>query len=173
MPGSARRCVIAAMVALSTACAAVPQAGAASSAASAAGNSLTASATLDTSYDPFDPTAAISGRILATGHKYGPRHCLRDREVWAYYTAVSGQTYSTDADRPTNKKGRFTFTQIHVKYGDADINGIVPPSGGTVTYTLRATPEHAPKRRGDINESYKCRAVSTTVQVEVPPEPPT
>jgi hypothetical protein len=60
-----------------------------------------------------------------------------------------------------------------VKYGDAGINGIVPPSGGTVTYTLVATPAHAPKRRGDILDSYKCRRVSTTVHVEVAPQPPT
>ena len=58
-------------------------------------------------------------------------------------------------------------------YGSADNNGVVPPSGGTVTFTLTLTPEHAPKRRGDILNSYKCPDVSTTVSVEVTPQPPT
>jgi hypothetical protein len=137
-----------------------------------AGNSITATATLDTSYDPYNPTAAIRGRIMAGGHKYGPRHCLSDRDVWAYYTDVGGQPHSIDADRPTDKKGRFTFTQIPVKYGDASINGTVPPSGGTVTYTVSPSAAHAPKRRGDILDRYRCRSVSTTVEVQVPPAPP-
>jgi hypothetical protein len=172
MPDSVKRCAAALALTALTSCLALSQAAGAPTATSAAGNSISATATLDTSYDPYFPTTRITGQIVAKGHKYGPRQCLRDREVWAYWTDLSGQTVSTDADNPTNKKGRFTFTQISVDYGDTS-SSTVPDSGGTVTYTLTPSPEHAPKRRGDINSSFRCPAVSTTVQVQVPPRPGT
>ena len=134
-------------------------------------NVITASGTVNSTYDPYSPTVAITGQISATGHKYGPRHCLALRDVWASHPSSSGQVYMTDADRPTSGKGRFKFSQIELKYGGPDINGDVPPSGGSVTFTLTLTPEHAPKRRGDITDSFKCPNVSTTVTVVVPPAP--
>lgn len=150
-----------------------PAQGTPTATAAKSGNIITAGGTVDASYDPYAPTVAISGQILATGHKFGPRHCLALRDVWASHPSSSGQVYMTDADRPTNGKGRFKFSQIELKYGGPDTNGDVPPSGGPVTFTLTLTPEHAPKRRGDILDSFKCPNVSTTVQVQVPPEPPT
>jgi len=135
------------------------------------GNTITATATIDATYDPNEPTTAIKGRIQATGHKFGPRHCLSEREVWAYWTGPSGKTFSIDADNPTDRKGRFTFTQIPVHYGTDPDFGAISSAGGTLTYTLSPSPEHAPKKRGDITSSFKCPPVSTTVEVQVPPAP--
>jgi hypothetical protein len=140
--------------------------------ATKSGNVITASGTVDSTYDPASPTVAIRGQITATGHKFGPRHCLAGRDVWASHTDLSGQVHTPDADRPTNGKGRFKFSQIEIKYGSADNGGDVPPAGGQVTFTLTLTPERVPKRRGDITDSFKCPNVSTTVQVQVPPGPP-
>jgi hypothetical protein len=137
------------------------------------GNRITATGSVDATYDPFEPTAAITGQVSAIGHKFGPRHCVAQRDVWASYPSVSGQMYMTDADRPTNGKGRFHFSQIHLYYEAGFGNGVVPPSGGSVTFTLTMLPARAPKRRGDILDSFHCPNVSTTVTVEVPPEPPT
>jgi hypothetical protein len=135
--------------------------------AAKSGNVITATGTVDATYDPSEPTAAIKGQILATGHKYGPRHCLKERDVFASYPSSTGRTYMTDADNPSSGKGRFKFSQIHLDYGD-----VVPFSGGTVTFTLTLLPQDAPKKRGDILDSFKCPNVSGTVQVQVPPAPP-
>ena len=133
---------------------------------------MTATATVDTSY-PHSPTGAIQGQITAVGHKYGPRHCLHLRDIFASATNVDGAPQGLgDADHPTSKSGRFTFSQVPLDYGIAGVTtGVVPPSGGTVIITLAALPARAPKRPGDILDSYRCAPVSTTVQVQVPPEP--
>ena len=174
MSGRAERIAVAMTVATVASAWLISQAqGTPKATAAKGGNSITASATVDASYDPYEPTAAIKGQIRAIGHKFGPRHCLRDREVWAYYTGVGGQTLSTDADNPTDKKGRFTLRRSTSTTAAADNNAAVPPSGGTVTFTLMPSTAHAPKKRGDILDSFNCPPVSTTVSVQVPPEPPT
>jgi hypothetical protein len=162
-----RQLAVAATVALLATAAGVSDAGAAPTAVSAAGNSITATATVDTTYNPSEPTVTIRGRILASGHRYGPRHCLAERDVWASFSSLDGSTHMPDADRPTNKKGRFTFSQIEVDYTRE-----VPVSGGTVTFTLSLTPARAPKRRGDILDSFRCPSVTATVEAQVPPAPP-
>ena len=151
---------------------AICQAGAAPLARGAAGNSMTASGTVDTTY-PASPTARITGQILASGHKYGPHHCLGQRDIFASAPSVAGPTQNLgDADHPTDKRGRFVFTQVPLDYGKPGISGVVPGSGGTVTITLTATPASAPKKRGDITNSFHCQPVSTTVSLQVPPAPP-
>jgi hypothetical protein len=151
--------------------AAIAQASAAPVARGAAGNSMTASGTVDTTYG--SPTARITGQILASGHKYGPHHCLGQRDIFASAPSVAGPTQNLgDADHPTDNRGRFVFTQVPLDYGKPGISGVVPGSGGTVTITLTATPATAPKKRGDITSSFHCQPVSTTVSVQVPPAPP-
>ena len=171
MPGSTKRCALGLAIAMAATLGPASQATGAPAARSAAGNAITATATVDTTY-PYSPTAAIRGQITAVGHKYGPRHCLHLRDIFASTTNVAGAPQGLgDADHPTSKNGGFTFSQIELKYGDAGNNGLVPPSGGTVIITLAALPARAPKRREDILNSYKCAPVSTTVTVQVPPEP--
>ena len=168
-----RRIALAMCVAALTGAWAICGASASPVAISAAGNSMTATGTVDATYDPSSPTARITGQILASGHKYGPRHCLALRDIFASTTTLSGAPQGLgDADRPTDKRGRFVFSQIELKYGNADNNGLVPISGGYVTVTLSATPATAPKRRGDITNSFHCQPVSTTVSLYVPHAPP-
>jgi hypothetical protein len=135
--------------------------------AAGGGNSITATATVDSTYSPSQPTVTIRGQILATGHKYGPRHCLAERAVFASFSSLDGTTHTPDADKPTSRKGRFTFSQIEVDYTKE-----VPVSGGTVTFTLTLTPARAPKHRGDILDSFRCPPVTATVEAHVPPAPP-
>jgi hypothetical protein len=90
---------------------------------------------------------------------------------------VSGAPWPLgDSDRATDKNGRFTFTQIKARYGGTAgdgtfFEGPTPMAGGHVDIQLTASSSHAPKSRGDILSSYKCRPVGTGVTVQAPPQP--
>ena len=93
----------------------------------------------------------IAGQILAQSHKYGPRHCLAERDAWVSATTVGGAMPGLGpADHPTSKNGRFTAQLLHARYASPDVDGPVPPSGGTVTFTATVTKSKAPKSRRDI-----------------------
>ena len=166
------RITLAVLVAALVSAGAIAQASAAPVAHGAAGNSLTATAGPVDTTSASDPIVTITGQILASGHKYGPRHCLAGRDVQATATTLAGSTRDLgDSNELTRKKGWFKISLIALKYGTADNFALVPPSGGTVTITLTVSPASAPKNRRDILRSYKCAPLSATVQVQVPPQP--
>ena len=123
---------------------------------------------------PGEIIVRITGQIGAQGHKYGPRHCLAERAVFAQATTLGGAIQGLgDSDDPTDKKGRFELQQIHAKYGTADApEALIPYSGGPVTFTLTVSRAKAPKRRGDILRSYTCKPLTATTQVQAPPWSP-
>ena len=139
------------------------------------GNTMTATATIidGPPNDDAEIVVRITGQITSS-HQFGPRHCRKERAIWASSTSVAGAPWPLgDSDHPTDKNGRFTFTQIKARYGSGvdGGDGPVPTAGGPVTVQLTASSSHAPKSRGDILSSYKCRPVGTSVTVQAPPQP--
>ena len=103
----------------------------------------------------------LDGKITTPHHK-PVSSCRVDRTVHIVtFTADGGRGIGDTY--PSNRRGHFSAEES-LSYG-GDLNG----AGGTLTVQISTKKSHVPGNRG---ESYICKRLKETLQIDYPPETP-
>jgi hypothetical protein len=109
----------------------------------------------------IDVAVKLDGKITTPHHK-PVSSCRVSRQFHLVYMGADGRRRAGDT-YPSNRRGRFG-AELLLSYGND-----VSEAGGTFSLTISTPKSHVPGRR--LGESYTCKKLKETLQVDYAPAP--